>query len=185
MMNKLIHIYQSPTFGEDWFTYPSLYTHVVDRYPSGSTFVEVGAWKGKSTAYMCVEIANSDKNINFFCVDTWEGSKEHTAAEVMSLYQIFMTNMKALKNYFTPYKMTSLQAATLFDNNSCDFVFIDASHEYCDVKDDIDAWLPKIKSGGILAGHDYDDNWPGVKQAVNERFQDFFVKDGCWAVYVP
>lgn len=181
-MSKIEHIYQRPGFGEDWFTYPSLYSYVVSTFPAGSTFVEVGSWKGKSTAYMCVEIANSQKDIKFFCVDTWEGSKEHSAAETQTLYQTFMENMKELKYFFVPYKMTSLQAASLFDDGTVDFVFIDASHEYEDVQDDIREWMPKLRVGGLLAGHDYDDNWPGVKKAVDEIFPNVFVKDGCWAV---
>jgi hypothetical protein len=57
------HIYQQPQFGEDWFTYPEFYSQIVDRFSSGSKFVEVGSWKGKSSAYMAVEIANSGKDI--------------------------------------------------------------------------------------------------------------------------
>lgn len=181
-MNNRPHIYQHPSFGEDWFTYPDLYRYVVSMYPSGSTFVEVGSWKGKSSAFMCVEIANSNKDIHFFCVDTWEGSLEHTGTE--NLFYQFMSNMKPVKNYFCPYKMASLDAATLFDDQSVDFVFIDASHEYEDVLADIKAWYPKVKQGGLLAGHDYDDNWPGVKRAVQETFENVFVKDGCWAVSI-
>jgi hypothetical protein len=175
------HIYDQPQFGEDWFTFPNLYSHVVQKYDSGSTFVEVGSWKGRSSSYMCVEIANSQKNINFFCVDTWQGSREHHVTE--DLYWTFMQNMAPVKNFFVPWKMTSLQAAKLFDDRSIDFVFIDASHEYQDVKNDICAWFPKVKRGGILAGHDYDDNWPGVKQAVNECFKKVVVNEGCWAVF--
>ena len=68
------HIYQEEQFGQNWFTYPRLYTEMVTKFPSGSKFVEVGSWKGKSSAYMAVEIANSRKDINFYCVDHWLGS---------------------------------------------------------------------------------------------------------------
>jgi hypothetical protein len=187
-MNKLEHIYEKPEFGEPWFNFHSLYNYVVEKYPSGSTFVEIGSWKGKSSAYMCVEIANSNKDINFFCVDTWAGSKEHFVdyADISNenIYGIFMTNMKDVKNYFSPYRMTSLQAASLFDDKSIDFAFIDASHEYEDVLNDIRAWYPKIKPGGMLAGHDYDDVWPGVKKAVQECFNNPFINANCWAVHV-
>lgn len=176
------HFYDNPQFGENWFTFPNLYRYVVQKYDSGSVFVEVGSWKGRSSSFMCVEIANSQKSINFFCVDTWKGSKEHNVNE--DLYMTFMKNMSPVKNFFTPWKMTSLEASSLFDDKSIDFVFIDASHEYEDVKTDIFAWYPKIRSGGIIAGHDYDDNWTGVKKAVNECFEKFFVNEGCWAVFL-
>ena len=85
------HIYQEPQFGENWFTYPNLYKKIVNEFPSGSKFVEVGSWKGKSAAFMAVEIANSNKQIDFYCVDTWEGSVEHQEySELSELYYIFI-----------------------------------------------------------------------------------------------
>jgi hypothetical protein len=173
----LQHIYQQEQFGEDWFTFKQLYTQMVRKFPSGSTFIEIGSWKGKSAAYMAVEIANSQKNISFCCIDTWQGSTEHqNFHELKDLYNIFSTNMSSLSNYFTPVKKTSLEAANMFENASIDFVFVDGSHEYIDVKNDILTWLPKIKKGGILAGHDYvPDSWPGIVKAVNECLPYFTV----------
>lgn len=182
-MSKINHFYQDPQFEEDWFTYPELYKFAVARYPTGSTFVELGSWKGRSSSFMCVEIANSKKNINFFCVDTWAGSQEHTVASSHDLYLTFLHNMKSVKNLFVPLKLTTLEASRLFEPNSVDFVFVDASHEYQDVVNDIHAWWPLLKNGGLLAGHDYDDNWPGVKKAVEDSFEQFIVNEGCWAVF--
>lgn len=84
------HIYQESQFGEPWFTYPALYSEMVQKFPSGSKFVEVGCWKGKSTAYMAVEIVNSTKDIEFYCIDTWEGSIEHQEGHNLAeLYDVF------------------------------------------------------------------------------------------------
>ena len=184
------HIYQNPEFGENWFSYPNLYKSIVDKFESGSKFVEIGSWKGKSSAYMAVEIANSNKNIDFYCVDTWEGSIEHkNNTEISMLYDIFLNNMKSIESYYTPLKMKSLDAVSKFEDSSLDFVFIDGSHEYEDVKEDIKAWLPKVKPGGILAGHDYyiegTDWFPGVKQAVNEELTGFETAEKCWIYTVP
>jgi hypothetical protein len=52
-----------------------------------------------------------------------------------------------------------------------DFVYIDGNHEYEFVKDDIANYYPLLKEGGMLAGHDYNANWPGVVQAVDEFSQ--------------
>lgn len=181
------HIFQNSEFGEPWFSYPNLYSLVVKNAKNGSKFVEVGSWKGKSSAFMCVEIANSMKEIDFYCVDTWGGSLEHqymNKDDLPGLYTLFINNMAPVKDYYTPLRMTSLDASLKFEDKSLDFVFIDASHEYAHVLLDIDAWLPKVKSGGILAGHDYTPSWPGVVKAVNERFKNVVCAEDCWAIEV-
>jgi hypothetical protein len=183
------HIFHEEQFGEPWFSFPNLYSRMVEKFPSGSKFVEVGSWKGKSSAYMAVEIVNSNKKIDFYCVDTWEGSIEHAGMqELARLYDIFIDNMRPVEPYYFPLKMKSLEAVTKFEDNSLDFVFIDASHEYDDVKEDINAWLPKLKPGGILAGHDYYTNsefFPGVYAAANELLDFFEVDENCFIYTKP
>ena len=71
--------------------------------------------------------------------------------------------------------MTSLEAAPLIPDHSLDFAYVDARHDYASVLEDLEAWFPKVKPGGILAGHDYADiefgkNVFGVKSAVDEFF---------------
>ena len=173
------HIYKQENFGENWFTYPIFYSDMVKKFPHGSEFVEVGSWKGKSSSYMAVEIANSNKKIEFTCIDTWEGSSEHVNLDLSELYELFKNNMKPVENYYRSIRMASIHASRLFENNSLDFVFIDASHEYSDVKNDILAWKPKVKKDGILAGHDYDAK--GVDKAINELlYNQFYITEGCW-----
>jgi hypothetical protein len=70
----------------------------------------------------------------------------------------------------------SLNAARLFSDGGLDWVHIDADHSYAACKADIEAWAPKVKIGGVVAGHDYTDMNSattvfGVKQAVNEYIQ--------------
>lgn len=180
------HIYNDDRFGENWFTFPGLYSRMARRFPSGSTFVEVGSWKGRSAAYMAVEIANSNKDIRLFCVDTWQGSKEHQGHDLSALYQTFLDNMRPVERHYIPLRMTSLEASRKFKDNSLDFVFLDASHEYEDVRDDILAWLPKVKPGGVLAGHDYyqgGEHFPGVKKAADELLHNFEVSENCFVYH--
>jgi Methyltransferase domain len=47
---------------------------------------------------------------------------------------------------------------------------LDANHSYESVKEDIEAWFPKVKKGGLFAGHDYI-HWAGVKKVVDEIFK--------------
>lgn len=70
-------------------------------------------------------------------------------------------------------RMTSEEAAAVIPDASLDFVYLDARHDYASVKEDIAFWYPKVKPGGVLAGHDYIDGEIsgtrfGVKSAVDE-----------------
>ncbi len=76
-------------------------------------------------------------------------------------------------------EMDSVEAANILKDGILDLAFIDADHSYESVVGDIIAWLPKVRSGGILCGHDYWQSHPhplphvdGVKRAVDERFGD-------------
>ena len=83
---------------------------------------------------------------------------------------------------YTPIRALSNEAVNKFENESCDVVFIDMEHTYEAVKNDINIWLKKVKSGGYMAGHDYVDGWPGVVKAVNEAFgeENIIRIDDCW-----
>ena len=50
---------------------------------------------------------------------------------------------------------SSTAAAQTFLDGSVDFVYLDARHTYDAVREDLQAWWPKIREGGILAGEDY------------------------------
>lgn len=181
------HFYQNL---EGWFDYESLYQHVVQKYPSGSHFVEIGIFKGKSAAFMAVEILNSGKQIKFDCVDTWYGSPEHFSGESCEdkdvvdgkLYQKFLENMTPVKGLYTPVRTTSLLASRLYQDQTLDFVFIDAEHTYAAVKEDIAAWLPKIKRGGMIGGHDW--VWPEVRNAIEDSLVDINSEGNYWWVYL-
>ena len=179
------HIFQNDNFGENWFTFPLLYKEFVEISSNGSKIVEVGCWKGKSTAYLAVEIINSKKDITLYAVDTWQGSPEHKYSHEIinnTLYNTFITNIEPVKNTIVPLRMSSIEAANCFENESLDIVFIDANHYYDNVKSDILAWLPKIKRGGIISGHDYTESWPDVIKAVNEIFDETNIRlqESCW-----
>lgn len=173
------HFYQN--LGEDWFTYPKFYSRMVSHFTDDCHFVEVGSWKGRSSAYMAVEIYNSKKRIKFDCIDTWNGSSEHTDPnspwfnpEIVQnpnwLYEEFLRNVRPVQNIINPVRKTSSDASADYDDRSLDFVFIDADHTYQSVKEDIACWFPKVKIGGFIAGHDYNlaKIWPGVCSAVDE-----------------
>lgn len=157
---------------QGWFNYESVYDRAIQLAPDGAHFVEVGSWRGRSTAYLGVAIKNSGKNIRVDAVDTWRGSPTEQVHQLDpavindTLYAEFITNIEPIRDIITPVRHSSIAAVKQYADNSLDFVLIDGSHEYQDVVDDITEWLKKVKPGSMLAGDDYE--WPGVKQAVNE-----------------
>jgi predicted O-methyltransferase YrrM len=178
------HFYEN--LGEKWFTYPELYSAVVEKFPSGSHFVEVGTWKGMSAAYMAVEIINSGKDIRFDCVDTWDfvpSQAEIPPHLFNGLYEVFIKNIEPVRHQVNPVQAISWDGAALYKDNSLDFVFIDAAHDYESVRKDIHAWFPKVKKEGVIAGHDYE--CADVRKAVTEFFQGYSIheSEGCWIAF--
>lgn len=175
------HFYQNI---HGWFTFPYLYRSVVEYFPSNSHFVEVGAWLGCSAAYMAVEIANSGKKIKFDCIDNWQGIGLEVLEPVKNktVYETFLKNIEPVKDYITPITGNSVETSKTYTDKSLDFVFIDAAHDYESVLQDINAWFPKVKNGGMISGHDYE--WESVRKAVNEYFPTKQIRnsEGCWLV---
>ena len=129
---------------------------MVETASTGSHFVEIGSYYGRSAAFMLVEIVNSGKNIKLDCVDPMHQETVHT-------------NLSRVEGHYTHKGKPSVEAAADYEDASIDFVWIDGNHDYEAVIDDINSWLPKLKTGGWMGGHDY--NHPGhpvVKQACDE-----------------
>lgn len=155
---------------EGWFYDPTLYVEAIRLY-NNAKFVEVGCWKGKSVAFAGVEIINSGKNIILDVVDTFKGSDEHKDLDTSNLYNEFLKNIEPVKSVIgNVHQMTSVEASKLYEDNSLDFVYIDAAHDYESVKQDLIAWYPKVKKGGLFGGDDYSGGWPEVNKAVDEFF---------------
>lgn len=165
------------------------YKKVVANAVDQNHFVEIGSYKGRSSSYMAVEIANSGKQITFDCVDTWQGSEEHQAGQLFQdvdvvnnrLYDVFLKNMEPVKGFYNAKRMSSLEAAATYADASIDMVFIDAAHDYDSVYADILAWAPKVKSGGIISGHDFPH--PPVRRAVDELLGDVMSIGDCWYAF--
>ena len=162
---------------DGFFDYMETFDFLLSKVPTGGTFVECGAWLGKSSSYLC---DNARDDINIYIVDSWLGSIDersgpHKLATETDIYKIFLENMGDRK--FNPIRALSNVAVQEFEDNSCDVIFIDMDHTYQAVRADINMWLPKVKNGGYLAGHDFA-IFPGVRAAVSERFKNFTVKEG-------
>jgi len=139
--------------------------------------VEIGSFAGISSmlfAEMCRKV---------FCVDLWQeytelpSDKLKTAEELFDGWLTMYPNMQKVK-------MNSLDASKSFEDASLDLVYIDGGHDYESCKNDIVAWLPKIKKGGWITGHDI--HMDTVRKAVEDILgKDYKTyKDESWAVQI-
>lgn len=163
---------------------------VLDEFPSGGTWIELGSWMGRSAAYCVVELANRGKLGPFYCVDTWDGGIEHQGwKELDTLEDKFFQNIQPIRQYITPIKSDSWIASREFADESVDFCYVDAGHTYECVTRDLEHWWPKIKPGCRFGGDDYTKGWPGVCRAVEDFFRPKKIKVSksgrCWIVTKP
>lgn len=152
-----------------WFDFPSIYDHAIKKATSKSVFVEVGVAYGKSINYLATKSKESGKTPKIFAVDLFKGTAgEASGTYSANMFDQFVQNVHACGNndLIETIVKDSSEAADLFKDSSCDMVFIDAAHDYASVKKDLLAWLPKVKKGGLFAGHDIDAR--GVHRAVTE-----------------
>ena len=127
--------------------------------------VEIGTHKGRYARSIC----RYNKKLKLYCVDPWlayDNMKIDQNGQE-SIYNIAVGNLK--KYNAEIMKKTSMEALGDFNDNSLDFVYIDGNHHYEYVYEDICEWSKKVKSGGIIACHDYYVIfWPGVTKAVEQ-----------------
>lgn len=123
---------------------------------------ELGVFKGENA----LRFLNSLNIKKIHLVDSWiTPPYEH-----VDNYEAFGEEVKNKFSKFNNvviHKEYTYEAVKKFKDNSLDFVYVDAGHKYEECKKDIELWYPKIKSKGIMAGHDYF-NLEEVKKAVDE-----------------
>lgn len=140
--------------------------------------VEVGVFHGATAASLLALLPN----VELYGVDAWETYSHDNeqprpdhVQQISDTKTLFWGLPIALRTVsvngqrWKPIRLPSLKAARCFDDGEVDFVFIDADHSYEAASSDIAAWLPKIRRGGLLLGHDYmPGRFPGVCRAVDE-----------------
>lgn len=135
--------------------------------------VEVGVQRGDFSSVLLT----SDLE-KIYLIDPWRYLKEYddianlSDQEQENIYQNVLERFKLNMKVEIIRKM-SLEACEHFQDNTLDYVYLDADHSYEAVKSDIESWYKKIKIGGMLSGHDYLDGKIfagdfGVKSAVDE-----------------
>lgn len=131
-----------------------------------STGAEIGVGDG---CYARVLLA-ANPILHLYAVDPWDAAGGNRRGEAS--YQRALALLEPMRDRLTVVRETSVDGAAAVPND-LDFVFIDAAHDYESVKTDLETWTPKVRSGGIVSGHDYYTvkNGPmpsGVVRAVDE-----------------
>jgi len=153
---------------------------------SNKTMIEIGSFVGEST----VMFAQSFKKV--IAVDPFMAGydeKDPTSYlfEFDNVYQTYLDRITIYSNIQTIIE-TSDDAVKELNSETYDFIYIDGLHTYEGVKTDITNYLPLVKKGGVIGGHDYTNiaHLVGVYKAVNEMFgtPDKVFKDNSWIKYV-
>ncbi|HDY87129.1 MAG TPA: class I SAM-dependent methyltransferase [bacterium] len=130
---------------------------------------EVGVARGRTTGV----ILRNCRDLHLYAVDLWEpvpnevgGGTQCKGWKHGNIRKEFNKNVSRFRSRLTILQGLSWEMAKQVKDGTLDFVFIDADHEYESVMKDIRAWSPKLKSGGMMSGHDT--HFEGVLKAVNE-----------------
>lgn len=160
----------------------------VNGWTSGA---EIGVWTGDTFFYLLTHCPR----LKLTGVDNWMHystypEKKHKAAGVGEYWPIEKTlavgeevrnRAKGYGNARILY-MDSIEAVECVEDDSLDFVFIDADHTTAGVLLDIRLWTPKVRAGGYVMGHDED--WPSVRKALALTYHEWVkAENNVW--YVP
>lgn len=158
---------------------------IVRRLPAKARMAEVGVLTGRLSEYI---LRNSDAHL--LMVDNWQTADNqpetykatrdaHALHADVALVDNHRAQSLAVAGRY-PERADiregwSTEVAHGVPDGSLDMVFLDADHSYEGVRADIEAWLPKVRKGGWIGGHDYGNDEPaydfsGVKRAVDEAF---------------
>ena len=140
-------------------TRDEMLTAICEREPLRSA-AEIGVQR----AYFAHELLSRCPGItSYLGVDLWvtqasydDGANVDNSTQGR-IYEEARERLKPFGDRWRLWRQDSISAAAQVPDGSIDFVYLDARHDYRSVQDDILAWAPKVRAGGILAGHDYID----------------------------
>lgn len=146
--------------------------------------VELGVSQGRFTCYLCSIMPD----MHMTCVDLWAeqpgnearaGGEDYVGWDHEGNYQRFRDHAEThFPGRVHILRMSTSEAARFIGDGTLDFVFIDADHSYDAALADIKAWTPKVRAGGLIAGHDV--NWPTVNRAVLDTGEAGHLADNVW-----
>jgi len=161
-----------------------LYSLIYYYFKPDFKIVEVGSFQGVSTMLFS-KFVNTVYSVDCYDYKVPDTGRIPSHDQLfIDAEDIFIQRTKDIKN-IVKIKKSSLEASKEFPNKSLDAVYIDAEHDEESVRSDIKAWLPKIKFGGYLCGHDF--YLSHIQKILNEEgFQKITrSSDSSWLVQIP
>ncbi len=148
----------------------------------GVKIAEVGCWTGLSSCLFGL-IADKYKG-RVYSIDWFRGSETsnlHNPGKIFNIKRIWEDNVAQFesKKCIELIEAKSEEAVGRFEDESLDVVFIDADHRYEFVKKDIEMWLPKLKKGGLLCGHDCEMIFTKGLDTIYEIYGNIDTLDRC------
>lgn len=120
---------------------------------------KVGAEIGTERGLYARQLMVSNPNLKLYCVDPYKayrGYREHRSQKKLDgFYAEAQDRLAEFNHDVTFIREPSIVAANGFHDNSLDFVYIDGNHGLMWVVQDLHHWIPKVKSGGLICGHDF------------------------------
>lgn len=114
---------------------------------------EIGVERGLYT----LTLTSNNPDGKVYGVDAWQaysGYRDHVSQNKLDGF--YQTTLDRVKDHNVELiKGWSTEVAEQFEDESLDWVYIDANHNFINVAKDLDAWVPKVRKGGIVSGHDY------------------------------
>ena len=134
---------------ERWKRIPKLFAEL--GFKVGA---EIGVYRGRYTMYLLERIPG----VKVYAVDLWRkygAYRDFKSEDIINAEKEFREKVRG--HNCDVFKGRSVDVVNQFANNSLDFVFIDGNHAYEYVVEDIAKWSKKVRKGGIIYGHDFDD----------------------------
>lgn len=126
-----------------------LFTFLSQHVPEETIACEIGSFRGKSSELFALHVKT------LFCVDLWTPySQEYDETVVYKAEEEFDLMRENYEN-IVKIKSDSVDASLMFPNNFFDLIYVDADHSEIPFRKDMTSWIPKVKTGGIISGHDY------------------------------
>ena len=178
-----------PTLVEDAPRLEVIYPKI-EKATEHELFVEIGSFIGGNTLRVANKIRESGKDILLYTLDNFhfvnvssESAKQsnfqlhgdHDTRQ-QDYYQTLMDNIYdcELQDYIIVLDGDSIELSKTFRDESIDLIFFDGAHDYPYVRDELKVWLPKVKTGGVISGHDYP--CAGIQKAVKEILPNYQIK---------